>query len=404
MIESVTIRDFRSYKDVFIELHPGLNVFVGRNDSGKSNILRAINWVVNNRPSGEDVFPLYWEGRPRVSIDVDKKLVERFKSKTENLYILTHADGKEDVHKAFGQGVPEQIKKHLNISPLNINFQLDSPFLLGKTPSEVARHYNELVNLEIIDKAISNIASALWKEKKALENEKKVEAAKAEELKAFDWLPNAESELIKLEKLNVFLEKLDLDSIDLNQKVEEIKKLDLISLELHQIIKHDDVIAVLIQNKKDSHLLRKEHTSLYSMFNTLIGLDDALKVASEIIQFENVLIDLTDKKKTINQITDKQDELSGYISDLNRYQLAEKQYKNVVSYATEVQKLLSLDGIIEQSLTEHNVLHELLEKLITLSCLKESLKKELSEWDTEFNNLMPDSCPLCGRSCDCSNH
>ena len=144
ILKSIHIENFRSYKDVFIELHPGVNVIVGGNDSGKSNIRRAIELVVNNRPLGDDIFPLYWEGNPHVTLDIGNKLVGRFKSETENTYTLS---GVKDPFRAFGKKVPEIIKKHLNISSLNMNSQWDNFFLLDQSPADVARFYNGLVNL-----------------------------------------------------------------------------------------------------------------------------------------------------------------------------------------------------------------------------------------------------------------
>ena len=133
MIKSISIKDFMSYKDTFIEFHPGVNVFVGAGDTGKSNLRRALDWVLDNNPVNTDMFPLYWEGNPHVVIDIGDKLVSRYRSKSENLYTLTHADGTEDVFKSFGRNVPPIIKDHLNMSSLNMNAQWDIFFLLDST-------------------------------------------------------------------------------------------------------------------------------------------------------------------------------------------------------------------------------------------------------------------------------
>lgn len=48
IIKTVEIRKFRSIKSLTNDLHPtDLNIFVGRNDQGKSNILRALNLFFN---------------------------------------------------------------------------------------------------------------------------------------------------------------------------------------------------------------------------------------------------------------------------------------------------------------------------------------------------------------------
>ena len=53
MINTIQINDYQSHRKTELNLSPGINVIVGENDKGKSAILRALNWLVNNRPLGE---------------------------------------------------------------------------------------------------------------------------------------------------------------------------------------------------------------------------------------------------------------------------------------------------------------------------------------------------------------
>ncbi len=45
-VKTIIAKNFRSLKDIKIELKPGLNVLVGKNNAGKSNIIKAINYVL----------------------------------------------------------------------------------------------------------------------------------------------------------------------------------------------------------------------------------------------------------------------------------------------------------------------------------------------------------------------
>jgi len=344
-INSIHIKNFRSYKDIFIPFCNGVNTIIGRNDSGKSNILRAINFVVNNKPSGEDVFPLYWEGDTHVILDVAGKKIERYKSKKDNLYIF---DGKE--YKAFGQGVPEDIKEYLNISNLNINFQLDRPFLLGDTPAEVARHYNNLVNLDIIDRSISNISSTLRKEKHALGNEKQIRNLKAEELDEYGWLPDAELELEGLEEFKKDLDWLYIEKEGLKEKIEQLQ-----------------------------YLQRQEGKY------------------KPILKFQKDVDQLIDLQNEIKSLTDKETELGELFDDLNGFQNEQKQYEDILKHSPTAKALTILDGEIEKGLTMYNLLGDLCEKLMSFGRDREQLDVEIEEMERTFNELMPDVCPLCGR-------
>ncbi len=53
MINSLSLKNFKSWKDTLLEFHKGVNAIVGTTDAGKSNVIRAIRWVVFNRPSAE---------------------------------------------------------------------------------------------------------------------------------------------------------------------------------------------------------------------------------------------------------------------------------------------------------------------------------------------------------------
>ena len=53
-ISKVKIKNYRSIKDLTINFNPSKNIIVGKNNSGKSNIIKAINIVLGeNSPTYE---------------------------------------------------------------------------------------------------------------------------------------------------------------------------------------------------------------------------------------------------------------------------------------------------------------------------------------------------------------
>lgn len=53
-ISKVKIKNYRSIKDLTTNFNPGKNIIVGKNNSGKSNIIKAINIVLGkNSPTYE---------------------------------------------------------------------------------------------------------------------------------------------------------------------------------------------------------------------------------------------------------------------------------------------------------------------------------------------------------------
>ena len=58
MIKSLHIQNFQSHKKTTLKFHKGINVVIGQSDSGKSAIIRALNWTINNMfDHKENFFP-----------------------------------------------------------------------------------------------------------------------------------------------------------------------------------------------------------------------------------------------------------------------------------------------------------------------------------------------------------
>jgi len=156
MIEKIQIRNFGTHKKLNVEFSPLVNSIIGRNASGKSTIIRAIKWAGQNRPVGNSM--IRWEeDRASVRLVVDGHKITRIKNKNTNIYKL---DSKSS-YKAFRNDVPKDIKEIVNFSDINFQGQHEAPFWFCKTAGEVSRQLNAIINLEIIDRSLSNIDSAM---------------------------------------------------------------------------------------------------------------------------------------------------------------------------------------------------------------------------------------------------
>ena len=72
MIKKIQIQNFQSHKETTLKLDPGVNIIVGTTDSGKTSILRALRWVIWNRPSGDD-FRSWWGGNTSVEVIINER-------------------------------------------------------------------------------------------------------------------------------------------------------------------------------------------------------------------------------------------------------------------------------------------------------------------------------------------
>ncbi len=44
LIKELKLKNFRNYKELALSPHPGVNLFFGRNGSGKTNLLEAVHY------------------------------------------------------------------------------------------------------------------------------------------------------------------------------------------------------------------------------------------------------------------------------------------------------------------------------------------------------------------------
>ena len=344
MIQSIHIKNFQSHKDTYIEFSNGINILVGQSDSGKSSILRALNWVSNNKPSG-DSFRSNWGGDTSVKIVLDDgNIIERIKDK-DNIYKLNDLE-----FKSFGQDVPEEIKKAINFSDVNFQYQMDAPFLLSKSPGEVARYLNKIVNLDEIDLSISNISSLLRKKNQEKEFKENNLTNLKKEKEGYNWINSAERLLKRAEKLE-----------------EEIVEGDKVFDEISLLI--EDIEELEIKKDRINNLLKSKR-----LLNRAIFLDEKVQELEE--SGYNISRDI----KNIEEIENR-------IKEIDEFLVCRREVDNALKLSNEIELLEKEGNKLKRDISEIDKLEN---RYISVADELEELKKE-------FNLLMPDICPLCGR-------
>lgn len=225
-MHQVTIRNFQSHKDTKIELSPTVNSLEGVSDSGKSAAMRAMLWALTNDPDGTAIAS-YWakdkKGKIKEPVSVSIDNITRTRSDDFNGYIRYTAEG-EERYEALKGAVPVEIERAINMGPVNIQNQMDAPFLLSSTPGEAARYLNSLVGLEEIDsyqKALKGMGRDAANSLKD-ENARLVEAER--DLAKYDWVAGAKEKVAELQKICGVVEGLEADIASLGA-IEELSVL-----------------------------------------------------------------------------------------------------------------------------------------------------------------------------------
>lgn len=155
LFKSLHLENFQVHEGLAIGFSPTISTIVGATDAGKSAVLRALQWVCTNHLSGDEFIR---EGTKDCTVTLkvseDKQVFTIVRSKgRQNVYQLNDAE-----YKAFGTDVPQDIAALLRVSDINFQGQHDSPFWFNESAPEVSRRLNAVVDLSVIDSALSFVA------------------------------------------------------------------------------------------------------------------------------------------------------------------------------------------------------------------------------------------------------
>lgn len=213
MITDITIENLESHKETNIQFTPGLNVFIGETDIGKSGSLRAMYWVLNNRPLGDWMRPLFWDGTTKSTVffcDDPKKFdegptnwVSRIKGSKFNHYQI----GDGPLINAGSGGPPEEVVKIINMDDVNFQLQIDRAYLMFETAAERGRVLNKLAGLDDIDRTMENSKRDRDRLKQELKRQEIILSEKQQQLKQFNNLAEQEDDLKSCENLSRIIDQ-----------------------------------------------------------------------------------------------------------------------------------------------------------------------------------------------------
>lgn len=142
------MRNFRSYRRAKIKFSSGINGIIGRPQSGKTNVVRALKLIASNRPPGlKFVRKRNLKQSATVEIKVDESKLPIVISKGKKTF---YSVGSERFEK-FGQNVPELVSNVLNLSDINFHEQLESPFLITSKASVISQAINDVTGIDNFD-------------------------------------------------------------------------------------------------------------------------------------------------------------------------------------------------------------------------------------------------------------
>ena len=354
MIKKVTIQGFQSHSDTVLEFAPGVNYILGTTDSGKTSVLRAMRWLVENRPSG-NAFRSYWSEFTRVTLETDQHKIVREKGK-DDFYQL---NGKTKF-TALRMTVPDEITNALNLSPINFQHQMDVPFLIGTgyTPGTVAEHFNKVANLSVLDRVRNNLNSDISK------------------LTTTIGVPPSG---------NTKAKGLYADLIDVEEKLKKFEFIERLEVEM-EVLETMENQKVAIANKVNK---------LQKALNTIESIKQNIKNIDDLLECEPTFQSIMDWMSNKEVIKLKYRQLAGLIAQITntRKTIAEK--SDLINLETSIDELLELK---ERKSTYKKVISQLSDLLYNINNTNTELlriNQNLERIEKYFHDNFPDVCPLC---------
>lgn len=181
-VKSVDIENFQSHEKTHVDFNTGLNVIVGESNNGKTSILRAMDWVVDNQPLGTD-FIMTGKNYCKVRITYDNDtFIERYRTLKDTGYyrvgVIQNGQETYQEYKGFTNNVPVEVMNVHQMPKISVTksiethlnkmSQLERPFLITDNTNEKAAAIGKITGTDIIDTAIKNASSEIASDKKVI--------------------------------------------------------------------------------------------------------------------------------------------------------------------------------------------------------------------------------------------
>jgi len=388
MIQKLTLKNFEAHKDTTIDFENGVTIIKGNSNAGKSSLFRALRFVLLNEPGGED-FINFNENETEVTLQYNNHIVTRAKARSNkrNEYIV---DGK--VLKAFGQGVPEEVKQVFGLSEINYEWQFDKrPFLLAETGGYIAGKLNEIVNLDLIDTSLKNIEQKKRATNKDIENVNKQLEDILPQIDGYKWIDKAEKELAIIEGIELKLNNNKILFTDLLAVSQNHNRLT-DSLDIIVTIS-DRVMNKLVQDVSILQLNKQEYNNLLLLGDsyrkalqqhemiTLIPAEFVLQ-STQAIETYNYTTNLLEASTALLNSIVEQDSKLDSIGDLISERRLQKLIEDTKNFDESKRLLLTM----KESYTN----------IKSFNSNIQDIEYDLEELQKEWDAIKPDTCPLCG--------
>jgi len=400
-LKSAHLKNFGPWKDQIFEFHEGVNVVIGESGHGKSAMLKALDFVLNNKAPKSAAGPLGFITRPEERGKISEVAIEMFTEDNIDKIIRTRGKSKNEYQlnndkpqKAFGRGVvPDHIAKIINMSSVNYHKQKHLPFLLDEKPGAVAKQLSSIINLDEIDESEVLAKSCVSENKKLLKSE-------------INELESLDTQLSELHYVQKFKAKTD-SFIDLQNnfynKNNKFNKIDTILSDINaltaQTAQYTDLIALgdavesvsLNQAKFDKDTAKFD--KVVEILNQLEDFDNKQKRYSMLIGLGNKIEINENNIKILGEERNKNLKITKTLSSIKQLKKSSEQSLELLKLSEKIDNLQIKQMEFSDEEERYQEIAGCLDAIEKLGLKKREVDAELCMYETILSRL---ACPTCG--------
>jgi len=361
-VEQIEFINWQGHRHSLLSLGGGLNVITGRTHSGKSSLMRGVEWVLENRPRGDNFRRDFMPEDDSVTVSIsfdNNSWVSREKNpnKKINSYACSEYD---EPFVALRTDVPTEIREVTKLSDVNVQSQGDKYFLLGKTPGQVATELNKVVGLQIIDD------KKTLAKRKVLGYTNRISVLSTQIEETFEELESPQFKAV--DELNSLIAKID-NSVESYER----KGAEILSVER---------VVEIIESEKE----RAENLSdTISISKHLLPIKEKVRTFNK---KEADIIEVIDKLAYIESWEAELEEIDKILSIEGDLKAMKAKIKAASAFALKLSQVNTLyKGIGKAELSKEHVLQEIAE----CELLKSELAKKKKKAEEKLNY-----CSKCG--------
>lgn len=265
MIKSIRIKNYQSHRDTTIVLSRGITGIIGKSNTGKTVIIRALKWLLTNRPAGFRFHSNFTKNK-KTEVQAllgNNSIIRLSKQKGGSKYEVLLADGGEPiVFKKFGGKVPDQVVERFNIGEVNIQSQMDGPFLITSPPGKIAETINRATKIEQVSGWIKEVNRKITKRKNKLELVEETLEDLEEQLDVLDEIEEIGEDIRRLKKVDRKINRLNSELAEITGLIAGIEATEQAIAEAEAALVYKKKVAKLERIDNEINNLERENDLL----------------------------------------------------------------------------------------------------------------------------------------------